>query len=363
MRSEIFNLDWSKFDLKDPEQTRQLQGALQFYLATPDKFLPHKLAKSQAFVKAHQAAREAQAQHFGVLTNFPAETSPVKIWEKFHLMPAYDSGYEQIFDVKDFGASGANGFDILDVGAGLTFREILVGEKIDVHQMGGKKERCYFSYYGGGLGWHRQLFEDGEYWTLEDNAKEFRGKAYGTRAGVFYGLLEAVGDQYGCCAPLVGTSLEDSIARSINHAAYEIIERCKNKGYGLDPKTTSFVVLTPHRLMGEVRRALALRFQAFAEAERVANYNVQQITSIMLTNQNRIIVALPKNKLKAGYRMDLTIFNQFDILSYTETAAGWMRYGGCVGDIDQVQCIDLEPLSGSCPPGETEVFPVGQDLK
>jgi hypothetical protein len=47
--------------------------------------------------------------------------------------------------------------------------------------------------------------------------------------------------------------------------------------------------------------------------------------------------------------MDLTLFDDFDILSYTDTVAGWMRHGGCIGDIDQINCIDLAVESGSCP--------------
>jgi hypothetical protein len=37
--------------------------------------------------------------------------------------------------------------------------------------------------------------------------------------------------------------------------------------------------------------------------------------------------------------MDLTMFANFDMLSYTDAAAGWMRYGGAVGDTDQVARI------------------------
>jgi len=48
--------------------------------------------------------------------------------------------------------------------------------------------------------------------------------------------------------------------------------------------------------------------------------------------------------------MDLTMFSDFDLLSYTEVQAGWMRYGGAVGDTDQIECVDLDPISGSCPP-------------
>jgi hypothetical protein len=42
----------------------------------------------------------------------------------------------------------------------------------------------------------------------------------------------------------------------------------------------------------------------------------------------------------------LTLFSDFDILSYTDTQAGWQRYGGCIGDIDQVECVDGTIPSG-----------------
>jgi hypothetical protein len=48
-------------------------------------------------------------------------------------------------------------------------------------------------------------------------------------------------------------------------------------------------------------------------------------------------VILPKGKLKGGYRMDLTLMSQTNILEYTETVAGWMRYGGAIGETDQLR--------------------------
>jgi len=72
---------------------------------------------------------------------------------------------------------------------------------------------------------------------------------------------------------------------------------------------------------------------------------------MMLTNPYRVMVILPKRTLKIGYRMDLTLFDNFDMLSYTDTVAGWMRHGGCIGDLEQIACIEFEPTSGSCPSG------------
>ncbi|MFZ1061431.1 MAG: hypothetical protein WAP47_19835, partial [Candidatus Rokuibacteriota bacterium] len=97
---------------------------------------------------------------------------------------------------------------------------------------------------------------------------------------------------------------------------------------------------------GIVRRALSINQQAFEGSPRIIDFKFQQITSLMLASANLIWVILPKNKLKVGYRMDLSLFSDFDILSYTDTQAGWMRHGGCVGDTDQIECLDGTKPSG-----------------
>jgi len=354
MRSRIFNLNWQDFDHRDDEQRRMLAGALQYFCALPNAFVAQRFAKVQEFVKDHADLHKAQLQMFTLPSDFPTYENAIQVIEKFHLATDFDNGYEQIFDVKDFSGSKASGFDVSDVQSGLIFSQVKPGEKIKVYQASGTKERCYFAYYGGALGWFRGLFDDQEYWTIEDNAIEFRNKPYATRAGVYYSLLEAAADLKGCCAAVPADCSDChadalSIANSINYAAQQILLNCANKGYGLNPQTTQFIVLTPLQLRGRVRMALGVRNQAFGDAEKVIDYSFTQITSMMLTNANRVMVILPKRKIKAGYRMDLTLFDDFDILSFTDTVAGWMRYGGCLGDLDQIECIEFTATSGSCP--------------
>jgi hypothetical protein len=358
MKSRIFNLDWESFDYNAPEQRLQLAGALQYFAALPNKFIPSRFAKVEEFVKAH-----AQIREFTMMSDGYANEKAIDVVEKFHLMAEYDNGYEQIFDVRDFSGTKASGFDVAGVTSGLTFNEVQPGEKLKVYQSAGAKYRCYFCYYGGALGWHRQLFEDGDWWTIEDNAIEFRNAAYLSRAATYYALLEAAADHNGCCSA-VASDCSDcsadarSIAESINYAAMTILTKVKDRGYNLNPQTTEFIVLTPLGLRGRVRQALGVRTQAFAESTAVIDYNFRQVTSMMLTNPNRVMVILPKRTLKLGYRMDLTLFDSFDMLSYTDTVAGWMRHGGCVGDTDQIACIDFTPTSGSCPT-PTGFYPIG----
>ena len=355
MRSKIFNLNWGDFDVDNPEHRKQISGALQFYLSIPDKFIPGRLAKCQEFVKKKEEFRKsAELQAFGIPSDFPVYEKAIDVVRKFQLAPEYDNGYEQIFDVLNFEGSKASGFDVMDIVSGLTFREVKVGEKAKVYSMGGAKERCYFAFYAGALGWHRSLFEDQEFWLAENNAIEFRNKAYSHRAATFYGLLEAAMDLKGCCTTVPADCSDChadalSIVNSINFAAQTIIGNVAGKGYGINPSTVQFIILTPYTMVGRIRQALGVRTQAFGDSPLVINYPYIVVNTLMLTNKNRIAVILPKRKILAGYRMDLTLFDNFDILSYTDTVAGWMRYGGCLGDLDQIECIEFSALSGSCP--------------
>jgi len=355
MRSSIFNLNWETFNYKDPEQRKMLAGAMQYFCSLPNKFVPTRLAKVEEFVKAHKAIRDAQLQMFTLPSDFPTYEKAIDVVAKFIQTAIYDSGYEQIFNVLDFSGSKASGFDVMDIATGLTFNEVKPGEKLKVYQMSGAKERCYFSYYGGALGWFRGLFEDQEWVQIDLNAATFRNVAYATRAGVFYNLLDAAADLKGCCAAVpadCSDCLADarSIANSINYAATQILRNVQNKGYGIDPQTTRFIVLSPLELAGRVNLALTARAQNFDAAQKLTHFNFQHISSLMPATHNRIMVILPKNKILAGYKMDLTLFDDFDILSYTDVVAGWMRYGGCFGDLDQIECIEFTAASGSCPP-------------
>lgn len=351
MKSRIFNLDWEKYNHKDPEQRKCLSGALQYFLALPNMFAPPEFAKIAEFEKERRAYREAAAkiQEFATTGDFPPSILP--LIEKFQVLTTYDQGYEQIFDARDFSASGRDGFTVSDVQSGLTFERIPIGKKLTVFPMSGTRTHCYFDFYGGALGWHRQLFDDKDWWTIEDNAIQFRNKAYAARASVFYQLIEAVRNVKSHCIGLTDPGCTDcdayaiAMAAALNTAAQTIALNCQNKGYG-DIVQSTFVVLTPIQLRGIVRRALAVNLQAFEGSPRIIDFKFQQITSLMLASATDIFVALPKFKLKAGYRMDLTLFSDFDILSYTDTQAGWMRFGGCIGDTDQIECIDGTQPSG-----------------
>ena len=329
--------DWNKVNFDSKKDRKKVAGALQYFLTLPDKFV-HFPSQQK-----NKALIQVALQEFATTGDFP--TSILPIIEKFHLTTHYDNAFEQIFDVKDFSGSARSGFDILDVEGGLSFAKVNVGEKVKVYKMSGSKATVYFDFYGGAIGWHRQLFDDKEYWTIEDNAIEFRNKAYAQRAAVFYALIEALGagqniawqapDPAGLAAtdPLYNANRD---AQTMNLAAQTILTNVRNKGYGVSPENTTFIVLTPLQQRARVRKALNLMQQAVVGSTTQIDYNFKQITTMQLATTSVYYVILPKKKLKAGYRMDLKLFSDFDILSYTDTTAGWMRYGGAIGDSEQL---------------------------
>lgn len=326
MKGKIIS-SWKGVDLAKKEDLKKVLGAFQYFMKAIDR--------NTELHGAYQA--------FTTKGDFPAEV--LAILEKFHAVGDFDLGYEQIFDIRDYTATKESGFEILDVSSGLIFAKIPVGDKIKVFKATGNKIPVSFDRYGGGLGWDKTWLDDGKYWNLEDTAIEFRNKAYLKRAQAFYALIEALGAgsnitwQVPTPTTLANTDANYAVSRDVNtiqKACDDILEAVKNKGYGVSANSP-FVILTPNVLRPRIQRAIAHLNQPFGGASRALTYNVKPVYTLMLTNNADYYVVLPGKKLKGGYRMDLTLYNMLDIMSYIETIAGWMRYGGAIGDTDQLK--------------------------
>lgn len=321
--------DWSKVDFANPASRQKVTGALQHFMKMPD-------AKDSPVRKAIQA--------FATKGDFPTEI--LQVLEKFHAVPDYDLGYEQIFDVRDFTGTNESGFKILSVESGLTFGKVETGSKAKVYKFSGSVSEVTFDLYGGGLNWDRKLIDDRQYWSLEDNAIAFRNKAYQSRAAIFYALIEAAGaasgnDQsWASVTPAsVATTNENYNAirdvNTINAACLAILADLKDDGVGANANS-QFVVVAPIALKSRLERAAKMLQQPVVGSGQHLSFNIRIIYTLMLASNSYYYVCYPKAKCKAGYRMDLTMFDQFDLLSYADTMVGWMRYGGAVGDTDQI---------------------------
>jgi hypothetical protein len=116
-------------------------------------------------------------------------------------------------------------------------------------------------------------------------------------------------------------------AQTINYPCNAILTALKDKGMGVTPQS-QFIILAPVGLNSRIPAALALMQQAVAGSPKKVNFNIRVIYTMMLSSSSYYYVILPKQKMKGGYRMDLTIYDKFDEMSYSDIMVGWQRYGG-----------------------------------
>ena len=356
MKGQIIK-DWNKVDpekLFNPEKRdykhqRAVIDALQFFLTLPNYHIPSKFIGNKKFLEKRKEIKTAQAQYFSTLNDFPATAK--EVIDKYHEMAVYDNGYERIFNMRDYTSSRRDGFSIDTIQSGLTFRRVITGEKLDVFEMSGEREFVYFDYYGGALGWDRKLFENQEWWGLEENAIEFRNEAFRIKAATYYALLEAVvalkgPDVVWQPSPdtlAVGTRgyLAQRDAATMNLAAQTILLATQASGYGVNPQNVSFIILAPLQLRARIKQALAVNYDIAQTGPAVIDYVFSTVITTMLAVTDHYWVILPKRKIVAGDRMDLTTYADFDILSRTDTVAGWMAFGGAVADVAQMERCNI----------------------
>ncbi len=348
--------DWSKVDVdklfdpqkKDYKHSQAVMNALQHFFALPNRVVPPKFAEDKKFLDKRKEFETARMNFFTTLNDFPATAK--EAIDKYHELAVYDNGYEQIYNMRDYTGSRRDGFAIDTIQSGLTFRQMMTGEKLDVYQMSGQREFVFFDYYGGALGWDRKLFENQDWWTLEENAIEFRNEAFRIKAATYYALIEAVAAlkaadilwQPSPDALAVGTRgyQAQRDAATMNLAAQTILLATQASGYGISAQNVSFVILAPIQLRGRIKRALAVNYDVQGPTP-VIDYNFTTVYTTMLAVTNHYWVILPKRKAVAGDRMDLTTYADFDILSRTDTAAGWMAFAGAIADIAQFERCDI----------------------
>ncbi len=329
IKQKIFG-GYGKIDFKTSEGRQKVFAALEYFSTERPKEMDKK----------YRAALQA----FGASTDFPAAANV--ILEKFHALPAYDTGFENIFDIRDFTGTRESGYDILDVEDGLAFAKVPDGGKALIYKMAGSKVSVEFDLYGGGLGWLRTLIDDQKYWSLEDNAVAFVNKFAEDKAANFYALIEALGAGYNVAwqlpdpAALANTDpvyTANRDAQTLNLAAEEILLAVKDKGYGVTLQNVNFIVPTPIQLVGRLTKALGVLLQGFAGSPGQISYKFTLQPTTMFATTTVYYVILPKIKLKGGNRMNLTIYSKFDEESYSDIAVGWGRYAGAIGDSDQLR--------------------------
>ena len=333
---------------KDIQHQKSVLRALQHFFSLPNDRVPNEFKDDEKFLKRKEKFEKERIQYFGTLNDFPATAK--EVIDKYHELAVYDNGFEQIFNMRDYTGSRRDGFSIDTISSGLTFRKMLTGEKLHVFAMEGDREFVYFDYYGAALGWDRKLFENQDWWQLEENAIEFRNEAYRIRAATFYALLEAVAAQK--AADILWQASPDGLAvttrgyqaqrdaATMNLAAQTILLACQASGYGISAENVSFVILAPLQVRGRIKRALAVNYDLQGPTP-VIDWNFSVVITSMLAVTDHYWVILPKRKIVGGDRMSLITYADFDMLSRTDSAAGWMAFAGAVADIAQMERCDI----------------------
>jgi len=336
--------DWGLVNVDTVAGRLQLQGAVQAFMGLPDhpKYGPVVRHAAQAFAKTGLPQSPLQSiQAFTTGDDFPA--SIIQVLEKFHQTTYYDTGWEEVFNVKDMTNIRRASFEISDITDGLTFSKTEIGERAKLYKMSGANVTVPVDMYSGGLHWHKTLFDDEKYWTLEDSAVAFRNKFYSSKAQDFYDLIDAIGATYdqawatgvdSVASGTVGYAVQRDV-RTMNSACVSIIKLLKSKGMDIGPNA-SFICLAPIDLKDRITNALSNLFQAVGGSPTRVQYNIRPVYTTMLAETDKYYIIFPKNKIIAANRMNLKVLADMNITSYSELAVGWARYGGVIGETGQV---------------------------
>ena len=297
--------------------------------------------------KAGQLLRKAGIREFTSSQNFPA--SVLEIVDKFHVdIAELDTGYEAAFDSIDLTSTRTSSFTVRSSQSGLTFRKVLDGDKARIYSVQGGEVTVTLNLYGGALQWLKTWFDDGEWWTIEDNALEFRRKWFENKAVLFYDMIQSLAQTYNTVYTSLGTTTTDKDRYTISDAAYALITRHRDSGLGVTAGTP-LLLFSDLSMKDRVEAALNPQRTQFT-SDVGLNYNITPVYTSYLdwstinddgatkfTGDTAIgkplgYLCVPGRKNKIGNRMDLTLLADTDILAFAETVAGWGRYGAFMNE-------------------------------
>lgn len=318
-------------DTGDMRAKMQCKVALQAFLMKPKREVAKKI----------QAFRAIQA--VGVSTDFAKLVS-----DAFSVTIAeanFDLGYQGAFKTVPLG-TGQDTWDIYDVQNGLTFHLVKEGGRIRVDELSGSLITCHVDYYGGAIGWTDQMIRYRKIAAMVDMATIFRNRFWSNKADNHYLLLAtaAAGSVTGWRGAVADGQLRRDI-QTINRAAFDLCDRCKDKGYG-DTAAVQLIMYANPLDKARINAAFAAATQYMAAAQGpavIVQWNIQVVYTF---NANIVagspILVLPGNKLQAAEDMPPTTFvAPKDPLTLQEVQSVWSIYGAAVGDTDQCQQLTL----------------------
>lgn len=299
----------------------------------------------QEFMRAwDQSIRRYPGQLREMITkgDFPSGSFLAQYIERFLVIPGeIDEGWRMIFDVHDVAQAEMQvlkgEFKTLDVTAGFQFRKRRPGERVELEPITGAEVSTPYDMYGAAIGIERVWWDDQDYLSISDVITMFRAKYYDNRSSNFYSLITSL-------SSAIDYNTGADLTAKINGAAATILRAVKDKGYAAGPSSPFYILHQPEQaaavmavLATQSDVAVATRTSKEKLAYRMVPINSVYVPATGVSSGPYVI--LPGRKLRGGLRMDLTLFGDFDIYSYSEALAGYGRYAGLVGDSDQIKRI------------------------
>lgn len=312
---------------------------------TPPARRAQAVAALDEFMRAPgRLARQFRAQLRELVTagDHPTGATMQAYIDRFLITPGEaDFGWRMIFQTHDpataMGQLVKSYFKVLNVTSGIVFKKRAAGEPVDFLSMQSTESIVEYDMFGGGVSIDRVWWDDQDYLTIADVLMMFREAYYFKQAGDFYGLVTAVD-------PAQNYATGADLTAKINGACADIIRALQGKGYSVNTGST-FIILHSPEGAGAVDAVLLTRGE-IATSQRIGKVRLQWRVAPVGTvhvpsagARSGTYVILPGNQLKAGLRMDLTLFGQFNPARYADDLAGFGRYAGIVGDVQQIRRI------------------------
>jgi len=246
-----------------------------------------------------------------------------------------DFAYMALFKDVNLRASKSRFHEVVDITAGITFTELVDGEKAKVGKISSSSNTIQALKYGAALGILDRWIRYNEFFRIEE-ALQAAVKKYGYKqADMHYALIAALGAG-------IDEAFDTTVEKTIDNACASILEAVGDK-YGLSDKT-SFTILANRRNASIIRKALAASFDK-------PNANNGQIESnigqFVITSNTSIpasagaYVVLPEHSLESPTWRDLTS-EEARNAARRGTDIHWSgEFNAAIGDSAQVRRIAL----------------------
>jgi hypothetical protein len=277
----------------------------------------------------------AQLREFVTTGDMPSSATMAAYIDKFLITAGEtDLGWREIFTVHDEAVAGAqlnrSGYRVLNMTSGMTFDERVPGESLKYRNMSAGEQFVLYKMFGGGVAIDRVFWDDQDYLMIEDILKAARDAYYSSQAAAMYALIVAN------AGSTVSTGAD--LTEKINKACSAVIRASFGKGVGAGGNP-ELVILHPIEEKARVQAAIQIltdvATQTSASKTKLV-FRVKPVSTVNLAANAGIHVVLPGGQIKAGIRMDLTLFGNFNPANYTDDISGFGRYAGSVGNTGQI---------------------------